>query len=127
MVEFNLMNGIFASLREKNINVSDNSYFEFDTQIEHWKGGGWCYNSSIYGSPSYSLVDGDDTTAWANQDTSKEENAHISINFNQYQVYLKGYSLQTACYTPNGISVTGTNDGKNWFELDRINYRLPEN
>ena len=113
--------GIFDALRKKSIDVSNNIYFHFDSSVQHYPEESelYCYSRDVKGGPAYTIVDGNPKTGWANNNMVPED-CYVSVIFDQYRVYIEKYSLDIMCNPPNKITVTGSNDGVTWKEIDRI-------
>ena len=61
------MIGVFHDLRNQGINLSDDSFVSVQSD-DYFTGPTFCSSSTITGGPAQVLIDGKETTAWANME-----------------------------------------------------------
>ena len=94
---------------------------------DYLRGSGfYCQNSGIYGREAYSLIDGNSSTAWAN-DKNETEYSYFTIDFKDSKFSLQGYKFDLLCSPTNDWIIQGSNDNSIWDDISiKTNQNLDE-
>lgn len=119
--------GIMAEFRNKGIDIHNQKYFKIFAQQEWVKTGNdyFCGKSWLQDGDVHVLFDGDLNTVYA-QDDQSTENKNITIEFVKKPIFIRSFSLKTACNPPKELVVEGSNDGIKWEEIYHGKTALPE-
>ena len=122
--------GIFASLRKKNISLSDDVFVNISTSHEkYWASetGYICSIKPVIGGPVEVVVDGSPNTAYCSLDKATPGDRYILFDFKANKVYVESFAIETICCPPNQMVVEGSNTGKNdWSVLKDVTSPLKE-
>ena len=101
------MNGIFSHFRSLGKNLSDNSLVSVYSD-DFCSGSDFC-GQPILGGPALVLLNGNESTAWANLELL-EERQKVIISFKKHTVYLHDFTLQKSCGHPESLKLEGSHD-----------------
>ena len=68
----------------------------------------------VSGSDASALIDGKNTTAWANKQCSKEYQ-YIIVDLKQIKFKLTNVVVETVCACPHTVTISGSNDNSSSF------------
>ena len=113
--------GIFASLRKKQINLLDDSFVNISASHDFWKketGSSYCGIESIIGGPPNVVVDGRNDTAYASLEKETKENRYITFDFKKNKVRIESFAIQTLCDPPKHLIVEGSFESSaKWYTI----------
>ena len=103
-----MVSAIFSEIRELYPNYSNGE--SIIIYSPDYYSGEFCGSQAIIASPPSCLIDGSDSTGWANSKFDLNYQYFI-IDFITKSVSLDSFMLQTACFPPNEVIVYGSNNG----------------
>ena len=105
------LNGVFSYFRSKAVL---DKYVKLTSPQFHFSE---TYCTIYKGRDIYSLVDGNTTTAWTNNNHGLNESNFI-VHFKRGRLQLTSYTFSFACLTPKAWTIEGSNDGINYKIID---------
>ena len=121
--------GIFASFRNKGINLLDNSFVNISS-FDYWPKSDICEyiccKDGILGGPAQNIVDGLSTTGWSPL-IQREENQYVIFAFNSAKIKVESIAIKTLCAPPQHVILQGSYDkGNSWFPICDIKQSVSE-
>ena len=118
--------GIFEKFRSLGVFVNDTSFFNFSS-VDYVKGLNFCKISDINGSDASAPFDGNPNTAWASSDDSGPDPRYIMIHFVRSTIFINAYKYITLCGPSKELTITGSLDGEDFFEIDHAYTNIESN
>ena len=119
------MLNIFQHLRDLNVDLKNESLIAFEYD-EEYNFSSFCNGKTYIPGPPSNLIDGNNKTAWTNNNFDDENSQYFIIDFITRRITVRKFTLGTLCNPPTELFLEGSNTKESWTPLRHVNQTLAE-
>ena len=116
------MHNIFEEYRKQGY---DQTKIRIYAPLSHFTENYCLYNFKHRSDKPEFLIDGSNSTAWANQNINFDEQFFI-IDFVKKKVLVASYTVLTLCNPPKEFIVEGSNDNSTWTVISKVDHPMKQ-
>ena len=114
---------IFETYRSYGFPVTSDSFIKLHSAA-HFNGSRFCGNETINGAPNTAIINGNNSTAWANEETSSPDNQYVFMEFVHKPVYVNTFYFHSLCDPPEQLTIAGSDDQQTWEVIGTHDYPI---